>query len=89
MTTAGQGAGVYSVVDVAGINRLLVLILASAAGAIVGMVQAEPPSGEKRPVLVASMFATPHRWSIRRGKPWRTRATRSWPSAQPVSAGRR
>lgn len=46
----------YSVVDVAGINRISAAILTNAAGAIVGMVEAEPPKVESRPLIAASMF---------------------------------
>jgi uncharacterized protein (UPF0261 family) len=46
----------YSVVDVAGINRLSARILTNAAAAIVGMVEAEPPALPERPLLAASMF---------------------------------
>ena len=46
----------YSVVDVAGINRLSARILTNAAAAIVGMVSTEPPKLEERPILAASMF---------------------------------
>ncbi|HLH73792.1 MAG TPA: Tm-1-like ATP-binding domain-containing protein [Chloroflexota bacterium] len=46
----------YSVVDVAGINRLSARILTNAAGAIVGMVAAEPPRLAERPLVAASMF---------------------------------
>jgi uncharacterized protein (UPF0261 family) len=46
----------YSVVDLAGINRLSVRILTNAAAAIVGMVQAEAPKLAERPLLAASMF---------------------------------
>src|SRR5207248_792983 len=46
----------YSVVDVAGINRLSARILTNAAGAICGMVEAEPPPSEERPIIAASMF---------------------------------
>jgi len=46
----------YSVVDVAGINRLSARILTNAAGAIVGMVSAEPPRLAERPLIAASMF---------------------------------
>lgn len=50
-------AMVYSVVDVAGINRISAAILANAAGAIVGMVESEPPKlAGDRPLLAASMF---------------------------------
>jgi uncharacterized protein (UPF0261 family) len=46
----------YSVVDVAGINRISGRILTNAAGAICGMVQAEPPKLTERPLIAASMF---------------------------------
>lgn len=46
----------YSVVDVAGINRLSTRILTNAAAAICGMVQAEPPAIADRPIIAASMF---------------------------------
>jgi uncharacterized protein (UPF0261 family) len=49
-------AMLYSVVDVAGINRLSGRILANAAAAIAGMVTAEPPDLPERPLLAASMF---------------------------------
>jgi uncharacterized protein (UPF0261 family) len=49
-------AMMYSVVDVSGINRLSAAILTNAAGAIVGMAEAEPPKIEERPVIAASMF---------------------------------
>ncbi len=45
-----------SVVDVAGINRISRLILTRAAGAICGMVEAEPQAGREKPVIAASMF---------------------------------
>lgn len=46
-----------SVVDVAGLNRLSRKLLAQAAGAICGMVEARVPSGTAdRPVIVASQF---------------------------------
>lgn len=47
----------YSVVDIAGINRLSRQILANAAGAIVGMVSVEVPAvaGDK-PLIAATMF---------------------------------
>jgi uncharacterized protein (UPF0261 family) len=46
----------YSVVDVAGINRLSARILTNAAAAVAGMVQVEPPAIAERPLLAASMF---------------------------------
>ena len=47
----------YSVVDIAGINRLSRQILANAAGAIVGMVNAEAPAAEAdKPLIAATMF---------------------------------
>ena len=47
----------YSVVDIAGINRLSREILANAAGAIVGMVTAETPMvATDKPLIAATMF---------------------------------
>ena len=47
----------YSVVDIAGINRLSRQILANAAGAIVGMVNAEVPAATvDKPLIAATMF---------------------------------
>jgi uncharacterized protein (UPF0261 family) len=46
----------YSVVDIAGINRLSARILTNAAAAICGMVQAEVPEVSERPIIAASMF---------------------------------
>lgn len=47
----------YSVVDIAGINRLSRQILANAAGAIVGMVNAEVPAAKAdKPLIAATMF---------------------------------
>jgi uncharacterized protein (UPF0261 family) len=47
----------YSVVDIAGINQISARILSNAAGAIAGMVRAEPPAGEHtRPLVGATMF---------------------------------
>ncbi|MBI4663628.1 MAG: Tm-1-like ATP-binding domain-containing protein [Verrucomicrobia bacterium] len=45
-----------AIVDVSGINRISRQILARAAGAICGMVEATPPLGEDKPVIAASMF---------------------------------
>jgi len=47
---------VPSVVDVAGVNRVSREIFARAAGAVCGMVEAEVPRGEDRPLVAASMF---------------------------------
>ncbi len=67
-TAAGANAGAYvglsdlvmmpSIVDVAGLNRVLRIVLTRAAGAICGMVRAAPPppSGAERPVIAATMF---------------------------------
>jgi uncharacterized protein (UPF0261 family) len=46
----------YSVVDVAGINRLSRQILANAAGMIVGAVEQTVPPGDDKPLLAATMF---------------------------------
>ncbi len=46
-----------SVTDVAGLNRISRVVIARAAGAIVGMVGSEPsPSTDDRPIIAASMF---------------------------------
>lgn len=45
-----------SIVDVAGLNRISRQILTRAAGAICGMVSAQPPKAEDKPIIVASMF---------------------------------
>lgn len=46
-----------SVTDVAGVNRISRVILTRAAGAIVGMVRAVPPTvANDRPIVAASMF---------------------------------
>jgi uncharacterized protein (UPF0261 family) len=46
----------YSVVDVAGLNRLSRRILANAAGAVCGMVEQQIPAAEDHPLLGATMF---------------------------------
>jgi uncharacterized protein (UPF0261 family) len=46
----------YSVVDVAGLNRISRRILANAAGAVCGMIEQEPPAVDDRPLLAATMF---------------------------------
>ncbi len=46
----------YSVVDIAGLNRLSRRILANAVGAVCGMVEQEVPEAEDRPLLAATMF---------------------------------
>jgi uncharacterized protein (UPF0261 family) len=45
-----------SIVDVAGLNRISRPILTRAAGAICGMVSAQPPPAEDKPIIAASMF---------------------------------
>lgn len=46
----------YSVVDIAGLNRISRRILANAAGAICGMVEQEVPPSDDRPLVAATMF---------------------------------
>lgn len=46
----------YSVTDIAGLNRISRRILANAAGAICGMVEQELPAGDDKPLIAASMF---------------------------------
>ncbi|MEP6668027.1 MAG: Tm-1-like ATP-binding domain-containing protein [Chthoniobacter sp.] len=45
-----------SIVDVAGLNRISRQIFTRAAGAICGMVEAQPPAAQDKPIIVASMF---------------------------------
>jgi uncharacterized protein (UPF0261 family) len=45
-----------SIVDVAGINRISREVFARAAGAVCGMVEAQVPPGQDKPLVVASMF---------------------------------
>jgi uncharacterized protein (UPF0261 family) len=45
-----------AVVDVQGLNRIARTILARAAGAICGMVEADVTAGDDKPLVVASMF---------------------------------
>jgi uncharacterized protein (UPF0261 family) len=45
-----------SLADVAGLNRLSRVLFTRAAGAICGMVEAEPEAGDARPLVVASQF---------------------------------
>jgi uncharacterized protein (UPF0261 family) len=46
----------YSVVDVAWLNRLSRRIIANAAGAVCGMAEQEMPQGEDKPLITATMF---------------------------------
>ena len=46
----------YSVVDVAGLNRISRRIFANAVGAICGMVEQEMPAAEDKPLIAATMF---------------------------------
>jgi uncharacterized protein (UPF0261 family) len=46
----------YSVVDIAGINRISRRVLANAAGSICGMVEQPMPEGEDKPLIAATMF---------------------------------
>ena len=46
----------YSVVDIAGVNSLSRQILANAAGAIAGMINAEVPAADDKPLIAATMF---------------------------------
>src|SRR5204863_963383 len=45
-----------SIVDVAGLNRISRQLLARAAGAICGMVEAPQPAASEKPIIVASQF---------------------------------
>lgn len=46
----------YSVVDIAGVNRISARVLANAAGAVIGMVETASPAVQERPIVAASMF---------------------------------
>ena len=46
----------YSVVDIAGLNRILRPILANAVGAVCGMAEQDAPLAEDRPLIAATMF---------------------------------
>jgi len=46
----------YSVVDISGVNRVSARIMANAAGAIAGMVEATVPELEAKPLVGATMF---------------------------------
>jgi uncharacterized protein (UPF0261 family) len=46
----------YSVVDISGVNRVSARIMANAAGAIAGMVQATVPELEAKPLVGVTMF---------------------------------
>jgi uncharacterized protein (UPF0261 family) len=46
----------YSVVDISGVNRISARIMANAAGAMAGMVQATVPELEAKPLVAATMF---------------------------------
>jgi uncharacterized protein (UPF0261 family) len=46
----------YSVVDISGVNRVSARIMANAAGAMAGMVEATVPDVEEKPLVGATMF---------------------------------
>jgi uncharacterized protein (UPF0261 family) len=46
----------YSVVDIAGVNRVSARIMANAAGAMAGMVGAQVPQLDEKPLVAATMF---------------------------------
>ena len=46
----------YSVADVAGLNRISRVVLANAAHALAGMMQGEAPAGEDKPAIGMTMF---------------------------------
>jgi uncharacterized protein (UPF0261 family) len=57
----------YSVVDVAGLNRISRRVFANASGAICGMVEQPVPESEDKPIVAATMFGvtTPCVTSVR------------------------
>jgi uncharacterized protein (UPF0261 family) len=46
----------YSIVDIAGLNRISTRVLGNAAGAVIGMAETTLPAYEERPLIAASMF---------------------------------
>ncbi|NIP57453.1 MAG: UPF0261 family protein [Gemmatimonadetes bacterium] len=46
----------YSVVDIAGLNRISMRILANGAAAVCGMVEQDVPGDEERPLIAATIF---------------------------------
>jgi uncharacterized protein (UPF0261 family) len=46
----------YSVVDISGVNRVSARIMTNAAGAIAGMIGAEAPARDDKPLVAATMF---------------------------------
>lgn len=46
----------YSIVDVAGLNRISRQIFSNAVGAVCGMVEQAPPAADDKPLLAATMF---------------------------------
>lgn len=46
----------YSIVDIAGLNRLSRKVIANAAGAVCGMVETQVPPTEDKPLIGATMF---------------------------------
>ncbi len=46
----------YSVVDIAGLNRISTRVLANAAGAVIGMSETTLPERQELPLIAASMF---------------------------------
>lgn len=49
-------AMMYSVVDVAGINRVSRHVLSNAAGMVCGMAEQQVPDGDEKPLIAATMF---------------------------------
>jgi uncharacterized protein (UPF0261 family) len=47
---------IYSVVDIAGLNRISTRVLANAAGAVIGMIETDVPTRQERRLIAASMF---------------------------------
>jgi uncharacterized protein (UPF0261 family) len=82
----------YSVVDVAGLNRISRLVLGNAAAAMAGMVAARertaPATGD-RPLVAASMFGVTTRRYRPRGPGWPSSAMRSWSFTPPGPAAGR
>ena len=78
-----------SIVDVAGINSISRAIFANAAGAIAGMVKLDqPPAGEERPLVTASMFGNTTTCVERARGVVERAATKCWSFTPPASEAR-
>ena len=79
----------YSVVDIAGVNRVSARIMANAAGAIAGMVASDLPALDEKPLVAATMFGVTTPASRPRANGSRSTVTRCSSSTPPARAASR